>query len=90
MSKTLRNGRALSTRNGSTRNGRVATANAVIKAFGGLMKTTRALRQSGNDVPFTTIDSWRRNGIPRWRWDALHEAAHRCGVHLPKDLTGKH
>lgn len=69
---------------------RIALAKAVLTVFGGLTKTKHALDSLGRgDVPLTTVDSWRRNGIPRWRWEALREAARKNNLRLPKDLTTK-
>lgn len=38
----------------------------IIIAFGGLRPTARAL-----DVPVSTVASWKKNGIPKWRRDLL-------------------
>lgn len=64
--------------------GRLAVYRTTIKAFGSLSKTARAV-----GWPVTTVDSWKRNGIPPWRWDALREAARKSGVRLPKNQAAK-
>lgn len=57
-------------------------AEMVLDAFGGPTAASRALR----GVPITTVDSWRRNGIPAWRWEAIRQAAKRQGVLLPAGI----
>lgn len=59
------------------------TAQQVIEAFGGLSKAARAL-----GLPITTVHSWKESGrIPRWRVQAITDAAAKLGVEIPPELS---
>ena len=50
----------------------------LIAAFGGTTETARIV-----GAPVTTVHSWKqKNAIPRWRWQAIEDAARERGIEL--------
>jgi len=53
----------------------MTAAGKIIDVLGGTSAVARAL-----GAPPSTVSSWRKNGIPHWRWAALHDLAERMGL----------
>lgn len=59
-------------------------AEAVIAALGG---DTEIAKELG--APVSTVGSWKTDGIPRWRRDAIKAVAARLGKTLPAEFLAQ-